>query len=371
MPAAKEKIVSINITTGGIIKVLVWALIVAAVFALKDLVLVVMTSIVIASFVGSAANAVEKYKLGRTLSVLIIYALSIGILAGIFYLFIPVLLAESVNVINVLSQYLPDSAALQSFKESLLLGIQGVSNIQGGNIGELAGAGSQIVSGVSGNFFGAISSIFGGLVNLILIVVISFYLSIEKGGIEHFLRIVVPLSHEEYAISLWERTQKKIALWFQGQMVLGVLVGVLTYLGLSILGVKYALMLALVAGIMELIPFGIILAAIPAISFGYLDGGFTMGFLVAGFYLIIQQFENYLIAPLVVQKVTGVSPLVVILAVLIGTQLAGFWGLILAIPVAVVLMEFANDVENKKVVAKSHRAAIAAKRKKVAKNTAS
>jgi predicted PurR-regulated permease PerM len=118
---------------------------------------------------------------------------------------------------------------------------------------------------------------------------------------------------------------------------------------------------------MELIPFGIILAAIPAISFGYLDGGFTMGFLVAGFYLIVQQFENYLIAPLVVQKVTGVSPLIVILAVLVGTQLAGFWGLILAIPVAVVLMEFASDVENKKVVAKTTRAT----RKKVAKKSAS
>ncbi len=364
MATKKDSTISINITTGAIVKVLIWALIVAAFFALKDLVLVVMTSIVIASFVGAAATAVEKYKLGRTLSVVIIYALSIGLLAGVFYLFVPVLLSESVNVINVLSQYLPDSTALQTFKESITAGIQGVSSI-GGNIGGIAGAGSEIVSGISGNFFGAISSIFGGILNLILIVVISFYLSIEKGGIEHFLRIVTPLSHEEYAIDLWNRSQKKIALWMQGQMVLGLLVGVLTYLGLSILGVKYALMLALVAGIMELIPFGIILAAVPAISFGYLDGGFTMGFLVAGFYLIVQQFENYLIAPLVVQKVTGVSPLVVILAVLVGTQLAGFWGLILAIPVAVVLMEFANDVENKKVVAKSHRAAVAAK--KVAK----
>ncbi len=366
MAPKKDSTISINITTGAIVKVLIWALVVAAIFALKDLVLVVLTSIVIASFVGASATAVEKYRLGRTFSVVIIYILSIGLLAGVFYLFVPILLSESVNVLNVLSGYLPDSSAIQSFKESISVGIKGVSNISD-NISGITNTGSQIVGGISDNFFGAISSIFGGLVNLILIVVISFYLSIEKSGIAHFLRIVVPVSHEDYAIDLWNRSQKKIALWMQGQMVLGLLVGVLTYLGLSILGVKYALMLALIAGIMELIPFGIILAAIPAISFGYLDGGFTMGFLVAGFYLIVQQFENYLIAPLVVQKVTGVSPLVVILAVLVGAQLAGFWGLILAIPVAVVLMEFATDVENQKVIAKTSKAT----RSKVAKNTTS
>jgi predicted PurR-regulated permease PerM len=363
MAPRQDKTISINITTGGIIKIIAWGLLIAALFVMKDLLLVVLTAIVIASFVGTAATKLEKYKLGRTLSVVLIYVLSIGLLAGVFYLFVPVLLVESANVVNVLSQYLPDSEAINSFKDGIISGAEGITNLSNGNLASVLNGSTDVVKNVSGNFFGAASKIFGGLANLILIVVISFYLSIERGGIEHFLRVVVPLSHEDYAISLWERSQKKIALWMQGQMVLGLLVGVLTYLGLSILGVKYALMLALVAGIMELIPFGIILAAIPAISFGYLDGGFTMGFLVAGFYLIVQQFENYLIAPLVVQKVTGVSPLIVILAVLVGTQLAGFWGLILAIPVAVVLMEFASDVENKKVVAKTTR--------KVAKKTAS
>ncbi|MFT5359595.1 MAG: putative PurR-regulated permease PerM [Candidatus Paceibacteria bacterium] len=358
MATKKNSTISINITTSAILKILIWVAVVAAVFALKDLVLVVMTSIVIASFVGSAATASEKYKLGRTLSVVIIYALSIGVLAGVFYLFVPILIVESANVVNILAEYLPDSDTMNGFKDSILSAAQGVTNLSSGNLGGLVSSSSGVVQNVSTNFFSAISGIFGGLANLILIVVISFYLSIEKGGIAHFLRIVVPLSHENYAIDLWNRSQKKIALWMQGQLVLGLLIGVLTYLGLSILGVKYALMLALVAGIMELIPFGIILAAIPAISFGYLDGGLTMGFLVAGFYLIVQQFENYLIAPLVVQKVTGISPLVVILAVLIGVQLAGFWGLILAIPVAVVLMEFASDVEKDKVVAKTTKEAI-------------
>jgi len=364
MAPKKDSVVSINITTGTIIKLLLWIGVIAALFALKEIVLVVLTSIVIASFVGSSATSLERFRIGRTVSVLLIYTISIGIVAGIFYFFVPILLTESLNVLNTLAVYLPGAEVLTDIKDAITAGLQGATNI-GAEVPGFVGDGVQVVSSVSGNFFGAISSIFGGLVNLILIAVISFYLSIEKNGIEHFLRVVIPVSHEDYAIDLWQRSQRKIALWMQGQMVLGLLVGVLTYLGLSILGVKYALMLALVAGIMELIPFGIILAAVPAISFGYLDGGFAMGLLVAGFYLIIQQFENYLIAPLVVQKVTGVSPLIVILAVLMGTQLAGFWGLILAIPVAVSFMEFAHDVEHKKVLEKVTPA------KRVAKKTIS
>ena len=126
MAPKKDSTISINITTGAIVKVLIWALVVAAIFALKDLVLVVLTSIVIASFVGASATAVEKYRLGRTFSVVIIYILSIVFLAGVFYLFVPILLSESVNVLNVLSGYLPDSSAIQSFKESISVGIKGV-----------------------------------------------------------------------------------------------------------------------------------------------------------------------------------------------------------------------------------------------------
>ena len=168
------------------------------------------------------------------------------------------------------------------------------------------------------------------------------------------MRIIVPAKYEDYAVDLWNRSQRKIALWVRGQLLLGLLIGVLTYLGLSILGVRYALLLGLTAAIFELVPFGIVLASIPAVGFAYLDGGFTLAFMTAGFYIIIQQFEGYLIQPLVVKKAVGVSPLVVILSVLIGLQLAGFWGLVLAVPVAVSLLEFLSDIEKKKILARSN-----------------
>lgn len=190
---------------------------------------------------------------------------------------------------------------------------------------------------------------FGGLFSFVLIIVFSFYFAVQERGIASFLRIITPPKHEKYAIDLWKRSQLKIGLWMQGQLLLALIIGVLVYLGMMILGVKYALLLALLAAVAELIPlFGPVLAAIPAVAIGFIDGGATLGFLVVGFYVIIQQFENHLIYPLVVKKVVGVPPLLVILALLVGGQLAGFLGIIIAVPLAATLMEFLNDLEKDK-----------------------
>jgi len=116
-----------------------------------------------------------------------------------------------------------------------------------------------------------------------------------------------------------------------------------------ILGVENALVLSVLAGLLEIIPyFGPILSAIPAILFGFADGGITMALLVLGLFVIIQQFENHLIYPLVVKKVVGVSPIIVILALIVGAKLAGFLGILLSVPVTSVVMEFIDDVQRDK-----------------------
>jgi predicted PurR-regulated permease PerM len=113
--------------------------------------------------------------------------------------------------------------------------------------------------------------------------------------------------------------------------------------------VKYALLLALIAGIMELVPYGILIALIPAVYFSYLSGGTGSALEVALAYIILHQFEVFLFSPLVIKSVVGLSPLVIILAALIGFRLGGLWGLVLAIPVSVFVMEFLSDLEKRKV----------------------
>jgi predicted PurR-regulated permease PerM len=139
----------------------------------------------------------------------------------------------------------------------------------------------------------------------------------------------------------------------KGQVVLGIVVGVLIYLVLSLLGIEYALLLAIIAGVMEMVPYGIWVALIPAFAFSYLSDGISKALMVAGAYIIIHQFEVFLFAPLIIKKIVGLSPIVIILSALIGFELGGFWGLVLAIPLAVIVMEFLSDVEKNKILARN------------------
>ena len=116
------------------------------------------------------------------------------------------------------------------------------------------------------------------------------------------------------------------------------------------MGVRSALLLALLAAIFEIIPiFGPILSAIPSTLIGLADGGLTLGLLIIGLYVIINQFENHLIYPLVVKKVVGIPPIIVILALIVGFQLAGVLGMLLSVPVSAVIVELLEDLQKTKI----------------------
>jgi len=124
------------------------------------------------------------------------------------------------------------------------------------------------------------------------------------------------------------------------------LVGVAVWIGLVLLGVPYALLLGIAAAVLELIPvFGSILAAIPAVIVAFLDGGTSSAVFVIILYIVVNQLQGNIVYPLVVQKVLGISPLVVILAIIVGYQIAGFLGVLIAVPIAAAVQEYVNDVQ--------------------------
>ena len=197
--------------------------------------------------------------------------------------------------------------------------------------------------------FSSISSIFGGVLGFVLVLVLSFYLVVQDDGISKFLKIITPIKQENYVLGLWRRTQAKIGLWMQGQLISSLLVMLLVYIALTIFGVPHALLLAFVAGLFELIPlFGATLAAIPALFVAYMWGGLTGLIIVAIIYIVIQQIEGNIIYPLVVKKMVGVPPTVAIIALVVGGTLAGFLGVLISIPVATAIMELISDFEESK-----------------------
>ncbi|OGJ01562.1 hypothetical protein A3G98_01665 [Candidatus Nomurabacteria bacterium RIFCSPLOWO2_12_FULL_37_8] len=353
----KDNTTHISISTITMIRAVLLALCVFLLWFLRDLVLIVLTSIVIASFVESAVPYFKKIYIGRVFGIVILYATSLLILASLFYLFAPLLITEIYNFSSFISTYIPNVSFLTYFQNEAFSGAKDIVNSLSSNfsLGTLLSVSKAFVLNLSGGFFSTLSVAFGGIFNFILIVLISFYLSIQEQGIENFLRLIFPIKYEDYAVDLWERSRRKIALWMKGQVVLGFVVAVLIYLVLSLLGIEYALLLSIIAGVMELVPYGILVALIPAFSFSYLSGGLSSGLMVTGAYLIVHQFEVFLFAPLIIKKIVGLSPIIIILSALIGFELGGVWGMLLSIPIAIVAMEFLDDIEKDKILARSNK----------------
>lgn len=337
------KELTIKITAGTIIKALALMVLAGLLWYLRDLALIILISIVIGSAIDPAARALAKYKVPRVLSIVVVYLAFFISFFGIMYFFVPPVLKEASGLLTTLP------TSIQTF-ESTANGTLGLPGFVGdlplsGAVNEL----NSLFTGLTDNALAMINVVFGGLISFVLIIVFSFYFAVNERGVEEFLRVVTPLRNEKYIIDLWHRSQRKIGLWLQGQLLLGLIVGVLVYLGLTILGVEYALILAVAAAIFELIPvFGPVLAAVPAIALGFASGGFTLAIAVLVFYIIVQQFENHLIYPLVVTKVVGVPPLLVILALVIGAKLAGIIGILLSIPMAAVAQELFADLDRQR-----------------------
>lgn len=344
----EDKNINISISSAAIIKTIFIVLLFGLAYWLRDLVMVLLASVVLASSIEPQVRWFMKRRLPRIVSVLIIYILLALAVAFTFYFILLPLLNEASVFFGDLPKYVETFDAWNPFKTNSFFTsqpvFQGLSN--GFSIKEFAQAINTTFSTFSEGFFTTLSSVFGGALSFILIIVLSFYLSVQEDGIGSFLRLVTPQNFRKYVLGLWTRSETKIGLWMQGQLLLGLLIAVLTYLGLLLLGVKHPLLLAFLAGVFELIPlFGPVLAAIPAVAMAFVDGGAVMALVVAGFYVIIQQFESQLIYPLVVKKVVGVPPIISIVALVIGAKMAGFLGVLLAVPVAAILMEYLSDIQ--------------------------
>ena len=335
-------ITKIEISTGTFLRLILVIFGFAFLYLIRDVVSIILLSVVIASAIEPAAQWFMRYRLPRVLSVLLVYIITFSFLVASFSIIIPPLFDE-IAVVSPESFIRSASGAFFELVPQVPVSISGA-------MVELINNSRVYLEKLAGGFFQATSVVFGGALSFILVVVISFYLAVQENGIENFLRVVTPLEYERYALDLWSRARRKIGAWLQSQILLGVLIGVMVYIGLTILQIKFALSLAVIAAIFELIPvFGPVLAAIPAVLIAFLQSP-ALGLVVIVFYFIVQQFENHLIVPVVFKKSVGVPPILVVIALIVGGELGGFFGLLLAVPLAAVLVEFLNDIAARKQI---------------------
>ena len=345
-----EETRKISITTGSWVRLIVVLALTYALFSVAQFILLLITAIVIASAIEPVAVWAGRRGIPRLPSVISVYIFIALFLSLIFYFLLLPLIGEISAFIRTLTVY---SNAVVS--GNILSGMFQTQNIFGGFdtptlVRELSSYLNSFSEFLSRGVLSSLSLVFGGVVNFIIIIVLSFYLAVQDDGVGKFLKIVTPLNHESYVTGLWKRSQRKIGYWLQGEMLLGVIVAVLVYIGLTILGVEHALLLAVLAGILELIPlFGPVIAAIPAVFVAYVSLGLNPAIFVIILYVIIQQLENHILYPMVVKKMVGLPPMISIIALVVGGHLAGFLGVIVAVPVAAVIMELLSDLEENKV----------------------
>lgn len=343
----KENI-TISISSGSIVKVLMWITVFAGIFYINDFIIALLVAVVLASSVEMPVKKLAKWGIPRTFAVTGLFLALLIVIAAIVLLFIPPIADDIARFIKTLPSLLESVRIFGrdlGLKDLSLMVQQLSHDISKGQILTVL---KNIFMG-SGSFFTTTSVVIGGLLNFLLTFVLAFYLALEEDGVHKFLRLIVPKHQEEYIANLWERAQKKIGMWMQGQLLLSLIVSLLVYIPMLILGMPYATLLAILVFFGELIPMvGLTIATIPALFIAWAHGGLSLLGIVALIYFIISQVEGNILYPKVMNKMVGVPSIIVLIALVIGAKFAGIWGMILAVPLAAIVMELINDIDKRK-----------------------
>ncbi len=179
--------------------------------------------------------------------------------------------------------------------------------------------------------------------------IVSFYLTLSRDSVEKFLKSIFPAEIENNVVNIYYRARKRIGRWFQTQLILSFIVGLIVFVSLSVIGVRYAFLIAFLTAIFQVIPVvGPIFSGLIGIIIA-LTTSVPMALWTLGVFLFVHLFESNFLIPLFIHKMINVHPVVVILSLLIGSQVAGIVGVILSVPIAVVIIEIidAGDVIKK------------------------
>ncbi len=283
----------------------------------KDIVLLLFVSFILVSAFAPFVKFLRSKKIPNILAILILYVLIVAFLALLIIPLVPFILSQ----FQLLLEHFPDYVK-QTFK---------TLNLHTNTSQINSFADSQVTS-ISRNAFDLTTGVFGGIFSSLTIIVISFYLLLDHDELKHKLASLFEKKDQEKAIQTFAHVEERLGAWLRGQLVLSLAVGLMAWVALTIVGVSFALPLAVLTGILEIAPIiGPIISSVPAIIVAFSVSP-TLGLIVALVFLLIQQIENNILVPKIMERAVGLHPVVVIIGVIVGGQLAGVMGALLAVP---------------------------------------
>ena len=335
-----QKPVTFNISTLAIVKIILTLLVLYFTYLMWDVLVLIVMAIILSVLIDPLADRFEKRKVPRTLAVLLVYIILLSLVGLIVILIVPPLTTQFQQLTDNLPSYWE---RLNSLGAEDLLAKYDLSSLQN----NFKAIGTNLTEGI----FAGLGGIFGGVVSFFLVLVLTFYMVVEEKDLKGVARLLIPARYQPYLFQLAARMKEKMSAWLKGQLILCLIIGLAVFAGLSILGVKYALVLGLIAGFLEIIPYvGPWIAAIFAV-FIALGQSPMLALFVLIMFAVIQWSENNILAPKVMQKAVGLNPIISILAIITGAKIAGFLGVLFAIPIAsalsILLQDFFNKDEEK------------------------
>jgi predicted PurR-regulated permease PerM len=312
----KQVVHKIEISHRTIVFTVLFLLFLWFLYQIRYILVILFVGIILMAALNPLVERLEKLKIPRPLGAILIYLVIFSffglILAGV----IPPLVSQTSTLIS----------RLPTYYESL--GIWGIdSNILDSQLNHFL----DRLGSISFDIVKMTIGIFGNFVAVFTLIFVSFYLLLERKNLDEYLKKLFGPADKK-AGKIIDKVEKRLGEWVRAQFTLMIIVGVMSYGGLRLLGIDFALPLALLAGVLEIVPnIGPTLSAVPAILVGLVISP-LMGLAVAALYFLVQQLENQIIVPQIMKKEVGVNPLITILALVAGFKIGGALGAVLAIP---------------------------------------
>lgn len=312
--------VKIDISVMSILKILAVLGAIYLLFLIREIILLLfIVAILVITFRPIVKNWSKK--IGKPLSILSLVLILATFLAGFIYIIIPPFVEQAKQLANSLPDLFAKSALIRSHIPEIEKIISTIT---------------QGLGGATGSFISFTASVFGGIVSFFMVIILTIYLLADDKIFTNF-QALIPKSKEDDVSVLIDKITIKIGDWLRGQLLLGLIMGVAVYVGLSLIGVKYALVLAIIAGVLEFIPvIGPIISGGLATLVSFSISPLT-SIIVVAFCILLSQLENTLIVPKIMQKAVGLPPPIIIIAILIGGKLLGVLGALLALPISAIL----------------------------------
>lgn len=294
-------------------------------YFIKDLILQLFVALLLMAILNPLVSKLSKFRIPRAISVFIAYLVVFGVFGAALAGIIPPLIEQTTSFANNIPGYLSS------------LGVGGYINEQ--LTGELL---SQLGS-IPGQLVKVGLSVFSNVFAVITVLIFAFYLLLARDKLDDQLGFLFGEERKRELARIMDLLELRLGGWARGELTLMVLVGVSNYIGLMILGIPFALPLAILAGLLEIIPYlGPVIAAIPAVIIG-LSISPLMGLGVAALAFLIQQLENYFFVPKVMERTVGVSPIITLLALAIGFRIAGVVGVVISVPLVLTIQVLSKE----------------------------